>query len=121
MAVYKLKNKKTGLYWIGGGEIPFYIPGVSGHWRLQTNENDAAKRWSKTGKSWSSKGAFNSAMTNMLKSSRQHLVLSGTIYYRIADYKVYDVVAKLLKDDCCIEIFEDPKIVDVFEIVKEAI
>jgi len=121
MAVYKLKNKKTGLYWIGGGEIPFYISGLSGHWGIQTNEKDAAKRWSKTGKTWSSKGAFNSAMTNMLKSSKRYLELNGQKFYGIIDYKVYDVVAKLLKDECCIEIFEDPKIVDVFEIVKDGL
>ena len=51
---YKLKHKQTGLYWKGGGTVPFAATGLD------------TSFWSKNGKSWNLKQHLSSAISNAL-------------------------------------------------------
>jgi hypothetical protein len=70
---YKLKHKETGLYWKGGGIIPF------------TNSGLETSCWSKNGKSWNMKGHLSSAISNTFH--KEYVRTATTDFY---DYKSCD-------------------------------
>lgn len=120
MPVYKLKNTKTGLYWKGGGVIPFSFPE-----NLRNNEtkwgmvgNPESSQWSKSGKAWNQKNHFNSAISNMLSHAKLYANFQGTKIFALTDYKLYNYIVERLNQDCIVEVFHEPENFKFNEIYK---
>lgn len=99
---YKLKHKETGLYWKGGGIIPF------------TNSGLETSCWSKNGKSWNMKGHLSSAISNTFH--KEYVRTATTDFY---DYKSCDETYFRFSNECEIEFFQDAITIPFAEFRKD--
>lgn len=87
---YKLKHKSTGLYWKGGGTVPFTDAGLNSFC------------WSKNGKSWNLKQHLSSAISNTFH--KEYIRTKTSDFYNLAPC---EETYKRFSEECEIEYFQD--------------